>query len=217
METGQLLPPLRGNGESVGVSAFRAGRRASPSRVWMRAVDARRYCVLFVIDNVPKSRGLTGPTAPAGCTLLPRDEPPRLRGDTASSRSNTPREVAFGCIQGVLHCSDGIPRLPACRDNELARLCHKVKRRTRSWALNSAISRPSEVSRRIGASITECSLLAETSSRRPCFRGRNSVAENACGSGRNAPSAKGAGNDGSASCVRDLDSAASRSALTAAD
>src|SRR6202789_3985415 len=149
--------------------------------------------------DAPKSRGFTDVAAAEREALL-RTVLAKLRGETASSRSNNPREAASRCIHGVLHCKDGAPCLPVWSDSELARLCHNVSRRTRSWVLASNSSPAIEVSRSIGASMTETSLPAAAVSR-PRFRGRNSVGENTCVSAPGAENANRAGN-GVAICAR---------------
>src|SRR5258708_614246 len=75
--------------------------------------------------------GLLAANVLAGGGTWRREPPPPLRGDTVRKRSNNPLEATSRCIHGVLHCKEGMPCLPACRDTELTLLCHSVSKRTR--------------------------------------------------------------------------------------
>src|SRR5882757_3846977 len=91
----------------------------------------QRSCAYLVLREALKSAGLLAAKVPACRGTLPREPPPPLRGDTVRKRSNNPLEATSRCIHGVLHCKEGMPCLPACRDTELTLLCHSVSKRTR--------------------------------------------------------------------------------------
>ena len=52
--------------------------------------------------------------------------------DTANKRSRTPWVPSARCISRLVHCSEGLPRLPACRVSEFAPDSHSVSTRIRS-------------------------------------------------------------------------------------
>src|SRR6202048_5138570 len=63
---------------------------------------------------------------------------PAPASDTENNRSSKPRVEPPRFIARLVHCSDGSPRLPACRETVLALDSHRVSKRTRSRGLFSA-------------------------------------------------------------------------------
>jgi hypothetical protein len=102
---------------------------------------------------------------------------PTPASDTANNRSSKPRVDPPRFIARLVHCSDGSPRLPACKETVLSLDSHRVSKRTRSCDLYSDMRCQTVVPRSIGVSTKEFTM--GSLSKMVRFRGRKSVAENA--------------------------------------
>src|SRR5579872_5532100 len=141
------------------------GSRAAFSDATLPGLPSRQLAYLLPREAL-RSAGLPTANAPAWRGAVTWPAAP-LRGDRMRRRSNNPPDAAPRCIQGVLHCKEGMPCLPACSETELALLRHSVNRRTRSWDLESRNWRATELSF-IGAKtkVSCCTASARSEERR---------------------------------------------------